>query len=76
MGYVLSNSATCSFASSIVSPLRDIANVTSASNHCKCTVIAVIGINGSLGSANPRSGSKSVSISKNATLSLGASTFK
>src|SRR6056300_935287 len=62
--------------SSAVSQLIDlggIAKVTNLSIQSKYTLIAVIALNGSSGRLNPRSGSKSTSISKNAVCNLGGS---
>ena len=55
-----------SLASVMSIVLGGIANVTIVPSHCNETVIAVIGMKGSLGWLNPFSGSKSASISKNA----------
>ena len=71
--YVLSKSLTESCASSSVRVFGGTAIVTSCSDHCKYNVILVIGMNGSAGFENPLAGSKSTSISKNATCMLGAS---
>jgi hypothetical protein len=56
--------------------LGGIAKHTKVLSHCKCTAIAVMGINASSGAAYPLYGSKSSSISQKATFNFGESTLR